>query len=71
MIRLNVPCDYVQGHIRNGHYELEMSDEDYFDFCTNLSENEQFDYIRAKGKLIIDSYEVSDTSIKDRKHWVL
>lgn len=71
MIRLNVPCDYVQGHLRTGHYEVEMSNEDYFDFCTNLSEREQLDFIMSEGKLIVDSYEVDDVSLKDRNHWVL
>lgn len=48
-----------------------MSNEDYFDFCTNLSEREQLDFIMSEGKLIVDSYEVDDVSLKDRNHWVL
>lgn len=57
IITLN--CDYVQGYLRGGHFELELDEEDYNKFKSS-SEEEQIDYITDCGELIIDSYRVVD-----------
>lgn len=57
IITLN--CDYVQGFLRSGHFELELSEEDYNKFKSS-SEEEQIDWITDCGELIIDSYRVED-----------
>lgn len=53
----------VDGHLRYGHYELELSDEKYEEF-KSISEEEQEKMIRKKGHLEVDDYEVYDTYIE-------
>lgn len=57
IITLN--CDCVQGFLRSGHFELELSEEDYNKFKSS-SEEEQINWITDCGELIIDSYRVED-----------
>lgn len=57
IITLN--CAYVQGFLRGGHLELELSEEDYNEF-KSLPKKEQIDWITDCGELIIDSYRVED-----------
>ena len=52
--------DYIVGHLRNGHYEVEVPDEEAEDF-KKLSKEEQIEYIESEGTLIIDNYYLSDT----------
>lgn len=58
MKKIILNCDYVQGYLRNGHFELELDNEDFKKF-QSLSKEEQLDWIKD-GKLIIDSYSVDD-----------
>ena len=57
IITLN--CEYVQGFLRGSHFEIELSEEDYNKFKSS-SEEEQIDWIKYCGELIIDSYRVVD-----------
>lgn len=50
---------YIDGYLRYGHYELELSDEDYKEFI-NLSDEDKKDYIRDCGEIVIDDYDVND-----------
>jgi ribosome biogenesis protein Tsr3 len=50
--------DYVVGHLRYGHYELELNDEEYKEY-KSLSEEDKISWIED-GKFIIDDYEVDD-----------
>lgn len=50
--------DYVCGHLRDGHYELKLTDEEYEEFQQSTDEEKE-DWIRD-GDLIIDSYRVDD-----------
>ena len=59
MKKIVLNCDYVQGHLRYGHFELELDDNDYKEFKT-LSKKEQLEQIKSDGNLIIDSYRVED-----------
>lgn len=52
-------CDYVQGYLRDGHFELDLTDEQYEEF-SKLPKDEQIDYIKDCGSLEIDSYKVED-----------
>lgn len=51
--------DYVQGHLRYGHLEMELNDEDFEKF-KSLSLKEQKEYLNDNGNLIVDDYEVDD-----------
>ena len=58
MKKIILDCEYVQGYLRGGHFELELNNKDYKTF-QNLSKEDQLDWIKD-GKLIIDSYSVDD-----------
>ena len=59
MKRIVLNCDYVQGYLRGGHFELNLTDEQYEEF-SKLPKDEQIDYIKDCGDLEIDSYRVED-----------
>lgn len=59
MKKIVLNCDYVQGYLRYGHFELELDDKDYKEFKA-LSKEEQLELIKFDGDLIIDSYRVDD-----------
>ena len=50
-------CDYVQGHLSGGYFELELSDKEYEEFKSQ-SKEEQLDWIKDCGDLKINSYTV-------------
>lgn len=58
MKRIVLNCEYVQGFLRNGHIELDLSDEDYEKF-KSLSKEEQLEWAK-EGDMHIDSYRVED-----------
>lgn len=62
--------DYVCGHLRYGHYELNLNEEDYNKY-KNLSEEDKISWIEEEGEFIIDDYEVDDigtiTEIRERE----
>lgn len=47
--------DYVQGHLRYGHFELYV-DKEIWD---NMSKDEQEEYIRDYGDLIVDDWSIN------------
>lgn len=51
--------EYICGHLRYGHFELDLSDEDYEKFKT-LSKEEKDEWITGEGNLIIDDFELDD-----------
>ena len=51
--------DYVQGYLRMGHLEMELSDEDFEKF-KSLSLKEQKEWLRNKGRVNIDDFSVDD-----------
>ena len=59
MKKITCPVDYVTGHLRYGHYELVLSEEEYAKFQES-SDEEKEDWIRD-GEFIVDDYEVDDT----------
>ena len=52
--------DYVQGHLRYGHFELELTEEEYEEFKL-LDEEAQKEWVKNEGELLIDDWEVDDT----------
>ena len=50
---------YVVGHLRHGHYELELSDEEYEEFKKMDNYNKK-EYICDCGEIIIDDYDMDD-----------
>lgn len=51
--------DYVSGHLRYGQLELKLSDSEIEDF-DKLSKEEQIEWLKDEGDLIVNDYEVSD-----------
>lgn len=51
--------EYVQGHLRCGHYECSVLKEDE-EKVRNMSEKDLNEYIKENGTLLIDDYEVDD-----------
>jgi len=48
--------DYIQGHLRYGHYELEIDKQKW----DSMNEDEQKEYLEDCGDLIVDDYEIED-----------
>lgn len=63
MKKIILNCEYVQGFLRNGHLELDLSDEDYEKF-KSLSKEEQLEWAK-EGDMHIDSYRVEDYMTED------
>lgn len=51
--------EYLMGHLRYGHIELKMDEEEYKEYET-YTDKEKEEYIFDNGDLIIDDYEVDD-----------
>lgn len=57
-MKIIADVDYVTGHLRSGHWELELNDEDYNKY-KNLSEEDKISWIED-GDFIIDDYRIYD-----------
>lgn len=57
-MKIIADVDYVIGHLRYGHYELKLNDEDYKEY-KNLSEEDKISWIED-GNFIIDDYRIDD-----------
>lgn len=57
-MKIIADVDYVIGHLRHGHYELYLNDEDYKEY-KNLSEEDKISWIED-GNFIIDDYRIND-----------
>lgn len=51
--------EYLMGHLRYGHIELQMDEEEYKEYET-YTDKEKEEYIMENGDLVIDDYEVDD-----------
>lgn len=56
---ITAELDYVAGHLRYGHIELELDDKQFEEF-KSLSEKEQKEWLKDEGELIIDDFEVNE-----------
>jgi len=61
MKKIICPVEYVVGHLRNGHYELDLSEEDYEEF-QHSSDEEKKGWIRD-GDFIVDDSRVEDIGL--------
>ena len=57
--RVTADLSYIVGHLRYGHYELELSDEEYEEF-KKMSKEDKKEYICENGEIIIDDYDLND-----------
>lgn len=62
-MKLRANCDLV-GYLRYGHYELELSDEEFVEFNI-LDEEEKKLRMREDGTFILDSYRVEFEDLYD------
>lgn len=58
-MKIIADVDYVNGHLRSGHWELELDNEDYDEY-KNLSEEDKISWIEEDGDFIIDDYRIYD-----------
>lgn len=56
---ITADCNYICGHLRYGHWELNLTDEQFKEF-ESLSGEEQEQWIKDEGNLIVDDYEIDD-----------
>lgn len=59
MVKVIAGIDYLAGYLKYGHFELNLNESKLEEF-KNLSKEEQIDYIKEDGDLIIDDYELND-----------
>ena len=52
----------VDGHLRYGHYELKLTDEEYEEY-SKLDEFGKKEWIRESGSLTVDDWEVDYADI--------
>lgn len=51
--------EYVQGHLRIGHLEMGLNDEDFKKF-KSLSSKEQEEWLKDEGYTVLDDYVIDD-----------
>lgn len=61
MKKITCPVEYVMGHLRYGHYELVLSDEEYTKFQES-SDEEKEGWIRD-GNFVVDDYRIEDVGL--------
>lgn len=68
-MKIVADVDYVCGHLRYGHYELELNDQEYKEY-KSLSEEDKISWIED-GEFIVDDYEIDDigtiTEVRERE----
>lgn len=62
--KVTLSCDYIQGFLRNGHFEVILNDEEYKEF-KDSSLKKKKEIIKDLGTLVIDSYRVEDYDLSD------
>ena len=68
MKTITADVDYILGHLRYGHYELEVTDKEFEQF-QNMSDADKAEYIEESGCLIIDDYDVDDIATPTNIKW--
>ena len=57
-MKIIADVDYVNGHLRYGHWELKLNDEEYNKY-KNLLEEDKISWIED-GDFIVDDYRIYD-----------
>lgn len=55
-IKLTRELDYVAGHLRNGHLELFVDENEW----NNMSDEDKRDFFGGNAEVVVDDYEVED-----------
>jgi len=58
--------EYIQGHLKRGHYECNIPDDEYIKIKDNR--NALINYIRANGDLLVDDWEIDDVGSIESIH---
>lgn len=59
---ITADVDYIMGHIRYGHYEGELTEEQYQEYLSLASVEDRKDFIRDICDLVVDDYYIADCS---------
>lgn len=59
MKQITKHCNVI-GHLDDGHYTLNLSDEEYELFEAS-TEEEQDEWLKESGKFVLDEYDMYDT----------
>ena len=59
MALVTAQVDYVQGYLRDGHWELFLEGKDLEEF-KNSTKEEQKSWLLNNGSFVLDDYEVND-----------
>lgn len=57
---MTADVDCIMGHLRYGHFEGELTEEQYQEYLSLTSEKDQEDFVTDMCRLVIDSYSVDD-----------
>ena len=55
-IKLTRELDYVQGHLRGGHLELVVDENEW----NSMSDNDKQEFFSDNAEVVVDDYEVED-----------
>lgn len=55
-VKLIGDIDYISGHLRYGHYEVEVDEK----FVLNSNKQQLIEYLENNGEIIIDDYRMED-----------
>lgn len=53
-------CEWIVGHLRWGHYEAELTEEQYQKYLKAKENGEENDYVRDVCDLIVDDWRIED-----------
>lgn len=60
-IKLTRQLDYVVGHLRNGHLELFVDENEW----NSMSDDDKRDFFGDNAEVIVDDYEIEDYDWSD------
>ena len=57
---VHADCDWIQGHLRWGHYEGQLDEEAYQEYLKLDNDKDRATFICENCDLIVDDWEVND-----------
>lgn len=60
-LKITQDLNYVQGHLRNGHLELEIEKEK----LDEMTEEERHKYFSDRASVVADNYEIEDCDVDE------
>jgi hypothetical protein len=64
MYRLTKELDYLAGHLRYGHKELTLTEEEYKEYSA-MSKEERMEYFQVNCGIVVDDFELDDYEDSD------